>query len=122
MLFLRSSTTTSGRVSQFDTGEVILFVINKVFVRQQGVSKKELRPSFTQLIAIRWMNRVHGILKWQLCSKDSVISPSYLNFLDDNNDDDDDDDDEDDDDNNNNNNNNNNNVLFRDMTKCWKAQ
>ena len=62
MLFLRSSTTTSGRVSQFDTGEVILFLI-KVFVRQQGVSKKELRPSFTQLIAIRRMNRVHGILK-----------------------------------------------------------
>ena len=53
------------------------------------------------------MNRVLEILKWQLCSKDSIISPSYLNSLDDNDDDDDDDD---------------NNVLFRDMTKCWKAQ
>ena len=39
------------------------------------------RSSFTQLNVIMRMNGIDQILKWKICFKSSVASPSYLNLL-----------------------------------------
>ena len=40
-----------------------------------------LKLSFTRLIVIRQMNRVHQISKWRIGYKDSVVFPPYLNLF-----------------------------------------
>ena len=87
MLFISLFSTSSAKLNEFDSGNVIFFQI-KVFGRNikettlpRCFVKVTARPSFTQLRVIRRKNRIHWISKQKIYYKDSVVSPSHLNLI-----------------------------------------
>ena len=87
ILFISSFSAGSAKFSQADAGNVVLFQIKDFgkYIKETTPARYFIEvtvcPMFTLLRVIRRKNRTHWILKWKMCYKDLVLSPSYLNLL-----------------------------------------
>ena len=87
ILFISSFSAGSAKFSQVDAGNVVLFQIKDFgkYIKETTPARYFIEvtvcPIFTLLRVIRRKNRIHWILKWKICYKDLVLSPSYLNLL-----------------------------------------